>query len=43
MFVEVLGGDELKDGVAQVLEALVVARRLMRVLVRERAVGYRLE
>jgi hypothetical protein len=33
VFVEVLGGDELKDGVAQVLEALVVSWRDLRVLI----------
>jgi hypothetical protein len=43
MLVEVLGGDQLEDGVAEVLEALVVARRLVRALIREGAMGDRLE
>jgi len=43
MFVQVLGGDQLQDRVAEIFESLVVARRLMRVLVRERAVRDRLE
>src|SRR5262249_36984630 len=36
---QVLGRDELQDGVAQVLQPLVVARRHVRTLVGERAVG----
>jgi hypothetical protein len=43
MLVEVLGRDELKDSVAQVLETLVVAWRQMRALVCERAVRDRFE
>jgi len=43
MLVQVLGGDQLQDRVAQIFESLVVARRLMRTLVRERAVRDRLE
>ena len=39
VLVEVLGRDQLQHRVAQVLEALVVARREMRALVGERAVG----
>src|SRR5262249_44880301 len=39
---QVLGRDELQDGVAEVLEPLVVARRHVRALVGERAVGQRL-
>jgi hypothetical protein len=35
VLVEVLGRDQLQDGVAQILEALVVARRDGRVLVGE--------
>ena len=38
VLVQVLGGDQLQDGVAEVLEALVVARRNGRTLVGERAV-----
>ncbi len=43
MLVQVLGRDELQDGVAQVLEALVVAGREVRALVCERAVRDRFE
>jgi len=43
MLVQVLRGDQLQDRVAKVLETLVVARRLMRALVGEGAVGDRLE
>jgi hypothetical protein len=43
VLVEVLGGDQLQHCIAEVFEALVVARRLLRVLVGERAVCYRLE
>jgi hypothetical protein len=43
MLVQVLGGDQLQDSVAEVFESLVVARRLMRIFVRERAVRDRLE
>ncbi len=39
MLVQVLRGDQLQDGVAQILEALVVARRNGRALIGERAVG----
>jgi hypothetical protein len=35
MLVQVLRADQLKDGVAEVLEALVVARRDARVLIGE--------
>jgi hypothetical protein len=35
MLVQILGGDQLQDGVAKVLETLVVARRLMRAFVGE--------
>ena len=38
MFVEVLSGDQLQNGVTQVFETFVVARRQMRALVCERAV-----
>jgi hypothetical protein len=40
VLVEIFGRDQLQHCVAQVLEALVVARRQMRALVGERAVGY---
>jgi hypothetical protein len=43
MLVEVLGGDQLQDRVAEILEAFVVAWRLMRAFIGERAVGDRLE
>jgi hypothetical protein len=43
MFVEILGRDQLQDGVAEILEALVVARRDSRILIGERAVGDGLE
>jgi hypothetical protein len=43
VLVQILGGDELQDGVAEIFEAFVVARRLVRALIRERAMGYRLE
>jgi hypothetical protein len=39
VLVQELGGDQLQDGVAEVLEALVVARRQVRALVGEGAVG----
>jgi len=38
MLVEVLGRDQLQDGVAEVFETLVVARRNCRVFIGERAV-----
>jgi hypothetical protein len=38
MLVEVLGRDQLENGVAEVLEPLVVARRYRRALIGERAV-----
>jgi hypothetical protein len=43
MLVQILGGDQLQDRIAEVLETLVVARRLMRAFVGEGAVGDRLE
>jgi len=43
VLVQVLGGDQLQDGVAEILEPFVVTWRLMRALVRERAMGDRLE
>jgi hypothetical protein len=43
MLVQVLGGDQLQDGVAEVLETLVVARRHVRALIGERAVRDGLE
>jgi len=43
VLVQVLGGDQLQDGVAEILKPFVVARRLMRALIRERAMGDRLE
>jgi len=43
VLVQVLGGDQLQDRVAEILESFVVTRRLMRALVRERAMGDRLE
>jgi hypothetical protein len=38
MLVEILGGDQLEYGVAEILESLVVARRDRRALIGERAV-----
>jgi hypothetical protein len=38
MLVQVLGRDQLQDGVAEIFEALVVSRRYVRALVGERAV-----
>jgi hypothetical protein len=38
VLIQVLGGDQLQDGVAEVFEALVVTRRYVRALVGERAV-----
>src|SRR3989442_3435507 len=43
MLVQVLGGDQLQDRIPEVFETLVVPRRLLRVLVGERAMSYRLE
>jgi len=43
MLVEVLGGDELEDSVAEVLQSLVVARTYLWVFIGEGAVGYRFE
>jgi len=43
MLVQVLGGDQLQDCVAQVLKAFVVARRQVRALIGERAVSYSLQ
>jgi len=43
MLVEVLGCDQLQDRIAEVLETFVVAGRLMRALVGERAMRDRLE
>jgi hypothetical protein len=43
VLVQVLGGDQLQDRVTEIFETLVVAGRLMRTLVRERAVRDRLE
>jgi hypothetical protein len=43
VLVEILGRDQLENRVAEILEPLVVARRLLRVLIRERAVSDRLE
>jgi len=43
MLVQVFGRDQLQNGVAEILEAFVVTRRLMRTFVRERAMGDRLE
>jgi hypothetical protein len=39
MLVEVLGGDQLQDGVAEIFKALVVAWRQVRALIGERAVS----
>jgi len=43
VLVQVLGGDQLQDRITEILEAFVVARRLMGILIRERAVRNRLE
>jgi hypothetical protein len=43
VLVQILGGDQLQDGVAEILEAFVVTRGLVRTLIRERAMGDRLE
>src|SRR5439155_3014576 len=43
MLVEILGGDQLEDGVAEILEPLVVARRDGWTFIRKRAVGDRFE
>jgi len=43
MLVQVLGRDQLQDCVAEILEAFVVTRRLVRALIREGAMGDRLE
>jgi len=43
VFVEVLGGDQLEDCVAEVLEALIVSWRNLWILIGERAVGDGLE
>jgi hypothetical protein len=43
MLVQVLGRDQLQDRVAEVFEALVVTRRLVRALIREGAMRDRLE
>ncbi len=43
MLVEILGGDQLEDGVAEVLQSLVVAGRDRRALIRKRAVRDGLE
>ena len=43
VLVQVLGGDQLEHGIAEIFEAFVVARRLMRAFVGEGAVGDRLE
>jgi hypothetical protein len=43
VLVQILGGDQLQDCVAQIFEALVVTRRDVRALVGERAVGYGFE
>jgi len=43
VLVEMLGGDQLQDRIAEVFEALVIARRKRWALVRERAVGYGFE
>jgi hypothetical protein len=43
VLVEVFGADELEDGVAEVLETLVVSWGDLGVLIRERAVGYGFE
>ena len=39
MLVQVLGGDQLQDGVTQIFKALVVAWRQVRTLIGERAVS----
>jgi hypothetical protein len=43
MLVEILGRDQLEDGVAEILEALIVTWRLVGALIREGAMGDRLE
>jgi hypothetical protein len=43
VLVQVLGGDQLQDGVAEIFEPLVVARRYVRALIGERAVRDGLE
>jgi hypothetical protein len=43
VLVQILGRDQLQDGIAEIFEALVVAWRLLRVLVRKRAMRDRLE
>jgi hypothetical protein len=43
MLVEVLGGDELQDSIAEVFQPFVVARRQVRALIGERAVSYSLQ
>jgi hypothetical protein len=43
VLVQVFGSDELQDRITKVFEALVVARRQVRALIGERAVGDRLE
>jgi len=43
VLVQILGGDQLQDGVAEIFEPLVVTWRLMRTLIREGAMGDRLE
>jgi hypothetical protein len=43
MLVEVLGGDELEDSIAEVFKALVVAWRQVRALIGKRAMRYSLQ
>jgi hypothetical protein len=43
VLVQVLGGDQLEDGVAEILKTLVVARRDLWILIGKRTVGYSLE
>ena len=43
MLVEVLGGDELQDSIAEVFQPFVVARRQVGALIGERAVSYSLQ
>jgi hypothetical protein len=43
VLVQILGGDELQDGVAEIFEALVVTRRYVRALIGEGAVRDGLE
>jgi hypothetical protein len=43
MLVQILGRDQLQDGITEILEAFIVARRLVRALIREGAMGDRLE